>query len=139
MPTPAETAAQVAAPVHRLTILAVEDVARSAAFYREAFDWTARIEVPVYVEFGLADGRGFGLYQRAAYALNTGREPAMPPRGDISGAEMYMDCRDLESWAARVEAAGGRLLSPIARRDWGDTVAYFADPDGYVLALSERR
>ncbi len=38
----------------------------------------------------------------------------------------------------RVRAAGGREVSPLASRPWGDRAAYFADPDGHVLAVAER-
>ena len=27
-------------------------------------------------------------------------------------------------------------LSPLAPRDWGDEAAYFADPDGVVIAVA---
>jgi len=35
-----------------------------------------------------------------------------------------------------LEAAGARLLSAAAPRDWGDEAAYFADPDGNVLVVA---
>ncbi len=38
----------------------------------------------------------------------------------------------------RAIAAGARELSPLAPRDWGDEAAYFADPDGNVLAVARR-
>ena len=34
---------------HILTILAVEDIAASLAFYRAAFGWTPEVDTPVYV------------------------------------------------------------------------------------------
>ncbi len=34
-------------------------------------------------------------------------------------------------------AAGGRLLSALAPRPWGETVAYYADPDGNVIAVAQ--
>jgi predicted enzyme related to lactoylglutathione lyase len=37
---------------------------------------------------------------------------------------------------ARIEAAGGRPLSPLRLREWGETAAWFADPDGNVVAVA---
>ena len=37
---------------------------------------------------------------------------------------------------ARIEAAGGRLLAEASEKPWGDTAAYFADPDGNVIAVA---
>lgn len=121
---------------HILTILAVADLERSAAFYRAAFGWPARVDVPVYVEFELPDGRGLGVYKREAFALNTGEAPQLPGSGSISGAELYFRCDDLPDAIVRVQAAGARCLSPAAIRGWGDEAAYFADPDGNVLVLA---
>lgn len=121
---------------HVLTILAVEDLKLAAKFYEQAFGWPARVEVPVYVEFELPDGRGFGLYQRDGYARNTGQLPASLSKDDISGTEVYLHCCDIDDAIKRLKAAGARKLSDLAFRDWEDEAAYFADPDGNVLVIA---
>lgn len=133
MGPPEETSA---GPRHILTILAVSDREASLSFYRAAFGWPARVEVPVYAELELPDGRGLGLYQREGYAHNTNQAPAAVPDGGISGTEIYLHCDDLAAAIDRIRAAGARELSPLALRDWGDEAAYFADPDGNVLVLA---
>ena len=125
-----------AAPDHPLTILAVADLARSVAFYREAFGWPARVEVPVYVELALPDGRGLGLYAREGFAINTGQAPAAIAPGAITGTEIYLRTSDIVTAIARIQGAGARALSPLAPRPWGDDAAYFADPDGNVVVLA---
>ena len=119
-----------------MTILAVADLERSVRFYREAFGWPTRLEVPVLVEFELPDGQGLALYRRESFAVNTGEPPELPGAGAISGTEIYMHCDDLSEAIARLEAAGARKLSDRSPRDWGDEAAYFADPDGNVLAVA---
>ncbi len=119
-----------------LTILAVDDLPRARAFYEQAFGWPARIEVPVFVEFELPDGRGLGVYQREAFAHNTQQLPPPVPAGEISGTELYFRVEDLPAAVARLERAGARLLSAAAPRPWGDEAAYFADPDGNVLVVA---
>ncbi|MGC4116017.1 MAG: hypothetical protein QM765_15815 [Myxococcales bacterium] len=49
---------------HVLTILAVGDLARAQAFYREAFGWMQPVDIPVYAEFEVPGGMRLGLYQR---------------------------------------------------------------------------
>jgi len=119
-----------------LTILAVRDVDRAAIFYTRAFGWPIEVEVPVYVQFALPDGRSIGVYERNSFGVNTGEVPDLPPAGALSGTELYFRTDDLDGAMARLEAAGARKLSGARARDWGDTVAYFADPDGNVIAVA---
>lgn len=122
---------------HVLTILAVRDLARSVAFWRAAFGWEIRVDAPVYVELALAGGRGLGLYVREGFARNVGdRLPVLAANDEIGGAEIYVRCADLAGVVARLEGLGARCLSPLARRPWGDEVAYYADPDGHVVAVA---
>ncbi len=128
--------ADEALPRHVLTILAVKDLPAAAKFYQQAFGWPMRVEVPVYVEFGLPDGRGFGVYQREGYAHNTGQLPAALPTHAISATEIYLHCENLELSIEQLKEAGARELSALAERDWGDQAAYFADPDGNVIVVA---
>jgi uncharacterized protein len=120
----------------RLVILAVADLPRARAFYQSAFGWPAEVDLPVYVEFRLPDGMRLGLYGRDAFARNVGETPSAVPAGSIAATELYLFADDLEATAARLVAAGARTLSEPALRDWGDEVAYFADPDGTVIGLA---
>jgi uncharacterized glyoxalase superfamily protein PhnB len=67
---------------------------------------------------------------------NVGELPRGIPGGTLAATELYLYQDDLEVAVQRVIAAGARPLSPIAHRDWGDDVAYLADPDGNVIALA---
>ncbi|MFO0582971.1 MAG: VOC family protein [Anaeromyxobacter sp.] len=123
-------------PTLSLLILAVESLPRALAFYRAAFGWEQVVDVPVYAEFRLPGGLRLGLYDRRAFAANTGRVPAATLAGELAPTELYLYPEDLPATLARLEAAGARTLAPLAPRDWGDEVAYLADPDGNVLALA---
>ena len=120
---------------HVLTVLPVEDIRRSVTFYREAFGWGTRVETPEYVELQLPGGQALAVSLRDALARNTGRESVEIPYGALRGAEIHLLCEDLLATAARVKASGGRLLSKLSRRFWGDEATYFADPDGNVIVL----
>ena len=122
---------------HVLTILAVADLGRAARFYREAFGWRQAVSAPAYVEFELAGGIRFGLYEGQGFARNTGQPPSPIAPGAISATEIYLHVDDLAAAVALLERAGARELSPRAARDWGDEAAYFADPDGNVLVVAK--
>ncbi len=127
---------------HVLTILAVDDVARAAAFYRGAFGWTAAVELPHYVELALPGGMRLGLYARAGFANNTGARPAdrpVAPEGlapMTTATELYLHVDDLDAAEAALASQGARRLSARAARDWGDVAAYYADPDGNVVVVA---
>ena len=105
-------------------------------FYTTAFGWPVRIDVPVLTEFELPDGRGLALYKREAFGINTEQVPATVAPGGITGTELYLRCDNLEATIQRLENAHARRLSALAPRAWGDDVAYYADPDGNVLAVA---
>ena len=121
---------------HVLTILAVADLAEAVAFYDRAFGWAKAVEVPVYVEYRLPGGQRLGLYQREGFARNTGVLPGRVGAGAITATEIYLHVDDVEAAVAAVTAAGGRPLSGLSLRDWGERAAYFADPDGNVVVVS---
>ena len=119
-----------------LVILAVTDAARARRFYDAAFAWPVELEFPGGVSYRTAQGSGVMLYGREGFAGNTGVAPAAPPAQGTTATELYLHVDDLGAAIARLEAAGARLLSPRAPRSWGDDAAYYADPDGNVLALA---
>ena len=122
---------------HILTVLAVTDVETMAKFYEAAFGWTRRADFPIFVEVELPDGRGVAFYERESFGVNTGKVPAAVPDGELTGAELYLRCDDLDATIARLHALDARELRPKTLKPWGDHVAYFADPEGNVLAVAE--
>lgn len=119
-------------------ILAVENVERSVAFYRRAFGWTPAVTTPVYVELEIAGGTRLGLYDRVGFGRNTGQAPPAAVPQELSRTELYLRVDALPAAIASLEDAGARCLSAAAARTWGDTAAYFADPDGNVVVVAVR-
>jgi predicted enzyme related to lactoylglutathione lyase len=120
-------------------IFAVQDLARSLAFYEQAFDWprNERIDYANYVELIPPDGGSLGLFERNGFTGTVGAEPADVPPGRVAPSYLYVRVNDVEAVATRVEEAGGRPLSPLALRSWGELAAWFADPDGNVVAIAQ--
>lgn len=120
-----------------MVVFAVDDLPAARRFYGEAFGWEVNLDVPVVTKFAIPGGGELMLYVRSGFAVNTGQEPALAPPAGTTATELYLHTDDLDAAIARLEAAGARLLSPRAPRDWGDEAAYYADPDGNVLAVGK--
>ena len=97
----------------------VADIARSKAFYGEAFGWRFTDYGPAYTEF--SDGRLTG-------GFTTG-EPVRP-----GGPLVILYADDLADAQRRVEAAGARISRPVFAFPGGRRF-HFIDPDGYELAV----
>jgi catechol 2,3-dioxygenase-like lactoylglutathione lyase family enzyme len=119
-------------------VLAVSDVDQAYAFYRDVFGWVSHLEWSgEYTELVVSDDDRLGLYRRDGWAQTAGAEPAQL-NGRVSPAYLYVRVDDLDGTIDRLRRAGARRLSPRARRGWGDEAAYFADPDGNVVAVAMR-
>ncbi|MBA3412801.1 MAG: VOC family protein, partial [Actinobacteria bacterium] len=57
--------------------------------------------------------------------------------GRVPPAYVYVRVEDVDATAARLEQVGGRVLSPLEERAWGERAAWFADPDGNVVAVAQ--
>jgi catechol 2,3-dioxygenase-like lactoylglutathione lyase family enzyme len=127
----------VIADVH--FILYVRDQAAARAFWRAALGGPPALDESGMTEFALGPQTVLGLMPEAAIRALLGRslpDPAVA-RG-IPRAEVYLVVPDAAACQARALAAGAVELSPLARRSWGDHVAYSLDPDGHILAFASR-
>jgi predicted enzyme related to lactoylglutathione lyase len=117
----------------------VSDLRRSLEFYESAFDWPRNdlIDYANYVELKPPDGGSLGLYERDGFAETVGGAPADVPDGRVAPSYLYVRVEDAKAAAARLEEAGGRPLSPLRARQWGEQAAWFADPDGNVVAVAQ--
>jgi catechol 2,3-dioxygenase-like lactoylglutathione lyase family enzyme len=119
-------------------VLAVSDVERSYEFYRHVFGWESHLEWRgEYTELVVSDEDRLGLYRRDGYAVTAGAEPA-DLNGGVSPAYLYVRVDDLDGTITRLRKAGARPLSPRSERTWGEEAAYFADPDGNVVAVARK-
>jgi catechol 2,3-dioxygenase-like lactoylglutathione lyase family enzyme len=116
-------------------ILYSRDVADSAAFYRdafgfaEAFRWPLEGE-PAFVYLRL-DPTGIGI--GTADGENVHGNPISPGAGSFELC-LYVD--DMDAARARLRTLGAKELRPPVEEPWGESRAYFADPDGNTLHLA---
>ena len=97
----------------------VADIARSKAFYGNAFGWTFKDYGPDYCEFD--DGRLTG-----GFTTHGAPSPG--------GALIVLYADDLVAMQRQVEKAGGGISKPIFDFPGGQRF-HFIDPDGYELAV----
>ncbi len=125
--------------------LAVDDLDRSVAFYRDGLGWQTEGIVGqefhdkvtgadgTIAFFTLDAGLLLGLYERTNLAKD-----ASLPTGPPSPAEFSLgipaDSRaEVDRLLAQVEAAGGTLTAPAHMRPFGVYSGYFTDPDGHLV------
>lgn len=136
---PLGTARRVEEPVpgprHGVTILAVDNLERSLAFYAAAFDWSVRTQSGNYAELSLPGGMGLALCTREGFEKYITKSPPLSS-ADVSPVQIYLRTDDLPRAVAKLHAAGAKPLSKAAPRDWGEEAAYFSDPDGHVLVVA---
>ena len=108
-----------------LVTLGVTDLARARSFY-DALGWRGARQPDEQICFFQAGGMVFGLW--------TGLGGHGAP-----GIELAHNVRSPEEVAATLfhaEQAGGTIVRPAARAEWGGTSGAFLDPDGYVWEVA---
>ncbi|MFE3292915.1 VOC family protein [Rhodococcus sp. NPDC059234] len=118
-----------------LITLGVADLAVTHAFYADGLGWAPTLYVPGEVLFlQVGPGMLLSLWSRAemdaeagATAPAVGRDGSAPVTlGHLTGSPA-----DVDAVLAAAAAAGGAVLRPGGRRDWGGYSGYFTDPDGF--------
>jgi catechol 2,3-dioxygenase-like lactoylglutathione lyase family enzyme len=117
----------------RLSIvtLGVDDVARSRTFY-EALGWDVAGAVGEEICWFRTSDSYVGLFGREDLARDAGLRSE--PTAEFGGITLAINVENEEAVTAALEAAmtaGGRILKPGTRMDWGGFSGYFADPDGH--------
>ncbi|MCB0793554.1 MAG: lactoylglutathione lyase [Flavobacteriales bacterium] len=117
-------------------ILYVGDLAKSRDLYAALLDRAPALDVPGMVEFHL-DGCKLGLMPNRGIARIIAPPLPDPASGNgVPRCELYLLMEDAEAILHRAERIGLDPVSAFQDRDWGHRVAYYADPDGHVIAVA---
>lgn len=119
-------------------IFYVSDQYRSSGFYENLLGAAPVLNVPGMTEFELMPGVKLGLMPEGGIAKII--TPALPHPHEASGiprCELYLSVEDVDAAYQNALACGAMAISPVLDRDWGDRVAYVADPDGHVIAFAQ--
>lgn len=122
------------------TILYVSDQQASTDFYTRLFRREPVLQVPGMTEFELAANCKLGLMPNHGIAKILGEQLPHPASGNgIPRCELYLLVADVALEYENALQCGARLIQKVTTMDWGDSVCYFADPDGHVIAFAARR
>lgn len=118
----------------KYTILYVESVEESLAFYERAFG-QARAMLHPSGDYGeLATGATTLSFSSRRLMTELGKTPGAPdPKTPVF--EIAFETDDVPAAYERAVAAGARPLQPPREEAWGQTTSYVADPDGYMVEI----
>lgn len=120
------------------TILYVNDQTISCLFYQSLFRTAPDLNVPGMTEFNLAYNCKIGLMPNKGIAKILDNQTPHPDSGTgIPRCELYLYVDNVRVEFDNAIECGAKLISPIIDRDWGDSVCYFSDPDGHIIAFAE--
>jgi uncharacterized protein len=128
--------------------LAVDDLDRAVAFYRDGLGWPT--EGIVGREFHdeltgadgtiaivtLDDGLLLTLYERTNLAMDASLPAGPPSSTEFSLGIPARSRAEVDRLLAQVEAAGGTLTAPAHLRPFGVYSGYFTDPDGHLFEIA---
>jgi uncharacterized protein len=127
--------------IHVIT-LAVRDLDRALAFYREGLglespgvvgtEFTGDDDSPAgaIAIFRLDDGLILSLYPRTELAKDADVPLGPPKSGEFSIGHLVASREDVDTLIAQAEAAGATHDRP-----WGIYSGYFRDPDGHLWEI----
>ena len=128
--------------------LAVDDINRSVAFYRDGLGWPSEGIVGqefhdevtgadgTIAIFTLEDGLLLTLYERTNLAKDA-TLPAGPPSSTEFSIGIPATSRaQVDRLLAQAQGAGGTLTAPAHMRPFGVYSGYFTDPDGHLFEIA---
>jgi catechol 2,3-dioxygenase-like lactoylglutathione lyase family enzyme len=129
-------------PRIKVITLAVSDLERSLAFYRDGMGLPTKgiigteFEDGAVVFFEMNDDLILALYPKASLAKDA-KIPATPPSpSEFSIGHIVKSKKDVDAVMGQAEKAGGRITDRARDRFWGGYSGYFQDPDGHLWEIA---
>ncbi|HMH59571.1 MAG TPA: VOC family protein [Galbitalea sp.] len=131
-------------PHLNVVTLAVDDLDRSLAFYRDGLglatdgivgeEFVGSVELPAgrSAMFTLDGGLVLSLYPRTELAKDAHLETGRTAGSGFSLGYVVDTREEVDDLLAEVTRAGGEITAPPHERPWGIYSGYFADPDGHL-------
>lgn len=119
-----------------LITLGVSDLSRARRFYEQGLGWRVGMAVEGEVVFFQLNGLILSLYSRAALAQDAGVAEAGSGFAGITLAHNVRSDEAVDALLSEAQRAGGRVVKPASRAEWGGYSGYFADPDGHLWEVA---
>jgi uncharacterized glyoxalase superfamily protein PhnB len=121
-----------------IIILYVKDQQKSRDFYKDVLEKAPILDVPGMTEFELGENILLGLMPESSIIKILENNTPDPSTGSgIPRCELYLPVKDPVLLLKRAIKSGGKLVSEVAPRSWGDKAGYCMDPDGHIIAFAE--
>jgi len=120
-------------------ILYIKNQQKSCDFYTSFLAIKPSINVPGMSQFNLSENCKLGLMPADGIAKIITPKLPHPSMGEgIPRCELYLKVKSMSPFYERATKMNMTIVSDIAPRNWGDTVVYFSDLDGHIIAIAEK-
>ncbi|MBL0917123.1 MAG: VOC family protein [Hydrogenophaga sp.] len=125
-----------------LITLAVDDLERSLAFYRDGLGLPTQgimgteFALGAVAFFDLESGLKLALWPRTSLATDTGLPLSPPGTTSFSLAHNVASMAEVDAVMGQAERAGARVVKPAQPTFWGGYAGYFQDPDGHLWEVA---
>lgn len=121
-------------------ILYVANQQKSKNFYKQLLQIESSLDVPGMTEFDLNNSSKLGLMPEDGIAKILLDKTPNPNTGNgIPRCELYLKVENAKDYLQRGINLGGKEISKLQERNWGDKVGYISDLDGHIIAFAEKR
>ncbi|MBN1302296.1 MAG: VOC family protein [Melioribacteraceae bacterium] len=119
------------------TILLVNDLQKSKAFYKLLFNLNPVVDTENIVEFEIGTNLILGLQTIDLPSKIFDYDVfAKYPNTSAGIHEIYIECENAEEMHEKAKQYGCIELSPFQKREWGHYTGYSINHDGHILAFA---
>jgi len=118
------------------TVLIVEELDRSVAFYSEVLGISLSHQTSGYAQLITGQTR-LALYTRESMSATLGQELEAPARNAPS-SEIGFLVADVDEAYQVITERGAESVKEPTDRFWGQRTAYVRDPDGHLIELVQQ-
>ncbi len=122
-----------------LFIIYVKNQAISTEFYQQLFQLKPTLFEPGMTEFKLSENITLGIMPENGMAKIISHTLPHPSKGNgIPRCEIYLRVNEPEDYMNRGIRLGGKEISKVQHRNWGEEVGYISDQDGHIVAFARK-
>lgn len=129
-------------PRIKVITLAVSDLERSLAFYRDGMDLPTNgivgteFEDGAVVFFQMNDDLILAVYPRTSLAKDANVPVGPPSATELSIGHIVRSKQEVDLVMEQAKRAGAKITDPARDRFWGGYSGYFQDPDGHLWEIA---
>ncbi len=121
-------------------IIYVKNQDGSKDFYEKLLRIKPSLDVLGMTEFKLSKNVKLGLMPENGIAKIISNNLPHPNKGNgIPRCELYLKVKNPNEYIKRGIELGGKEISKLQNRDWGNKVGYISDLDGHIIAFAENK